>query len=1168
MFKKPTYEELEKMVKELKKEAEKRKQVQDELRESYQKLQTTFDAVQDNMNVVDLNFNLTDVNAPLIKRFGLSDKESLLGRKCFEVLKGRKDICPSCAVAETYRTKAPAYRTSTPEDEVSTGGRSFEIFAYPIMDHRGNICGAVEFARDITERKQVEETLRIERDNLHNIFESIENGIYIVNQEYDIQYVNQVLIKDFGPYEGIKCYKYFHDRDEVCPWCKNQDVWAGKTVRWEWYSFKNEKTYDLIDTPMTLPDGSIGKLEIFHDITDMKQAEEALKESEQKYRTLSEQFTDAIYITTRKGKLAYVNQSFLDLFGYTREEITDMKAQEMYVNPDDRPRFQQEIEKTGSVRDFEVKLHKKDGAEMDCLITATMRQADDRNILGYQGIIRNITEQKASLEMWRRYEFIVNTSKQFMTLINRDYTYEAVNEAYSLSHKKSRDEILGMKVADIWGEETFNTIIKPYIDKCLAGNEVHYQKWFELKDEELRFYDVSYYPYYGNQEDVTHAVVVTHDITEREQAGKALRESEEKYRTILESIEEGYYEVDIAGNFTFVNDSQCRILGYSRDEIIGMNNRKYMDEEGAKKVYQGFNRVFKTGIPSKVLDWELIRKDGTKRFVEISVSLIKDSEGNPTGFRGILRDVTERKLMEQNLQGERERFATLAENAPFGMSIINATGRYEYINHKFTEIFGYTLEDIPTGKLWFKVAYPDPEYRKEVISIWLNDLRGAKPGELRPREFKVSCNDGSQKDIYFRSVMLRNGNQIVTYEDITEKKLLEAQLLQAQKMEAIGTLAGGIAHNFNNLLMAIQGNTSLMLLDTTPDHPHYERLTNIEKSVQSGSKLTSQLLGYARGGRYEVKPISINRIITDTSATFSMTRKDITLHQDLEHNLSGVKADRGQIEQVVLNIYVNAAEAMVGGGELFITTRNIAHTDIKKKSYTIKPGNYILLTIRDTGIGMDKDTQAKVFDPFFTTKGLAKGTGLGLASVYGTVKAHGGYIDVESQKGQARPPRLSPAEWDDGGQGTTFFVYLPASQETIGEEVKIPGTIEKGEETILLVDDEEIILDVGEALLISLGYTVLIAQGGKEALEIVRTTLESSPPDLVILDMIMPSMGGGETYDKLKEIDPSIKVLLSSGYSINGQAKEILKRGCNGFIQKPFTLREVSKAIREVLGKG
>jgi two-component system cell cycle sensor histidine kinase/response regulator CckA len=343
-----------------------------------------------------------------------------------------------------------------------------------------------------------------------------------------------------------------------------------------------------------------------------------------------------------------------------------------------------------------------------------------------------------------------------------------------------------------------------------------------------------------------------------------------------------------------------------------------------------------------------------------------------------------------------------------------------------------------------------------------------------------------------------------------------------------------------------------MLLDTPSDHPHYERLTNIEKSVQSGSKLTSQLLGYARGGSYEVKPISINRIIQETSATFAMTRKDITLHHDLAHTLAGVKADRGQIEQVVLNIYVNAAEAMPHGGELCITTRNIPHTEITGKSYTIKPGNYILLTIRDTGIGMDTATQAKVFDPFFTTKGLARGTGLGLASVYGIIKAHGGYIDVASHK----------------GTGTTFCIYLPASQETISEEGSPPVTIETGNETILLVDDEEIILDVGEALLTSLGYTVLIAHGGKEAITTLRNSLPSSPPALVILDMIMPGMGGGETYDRMKELSPTIKVLLSSGYSIDGQAKEILKRGCNGFLQKPFTLGELSKAIREVVGKG
>ncbi|TET93039.1 MAG: PAS domain-containing sensor histidine kinase, partial [Desulfobacteraceae bacterium] len=630
-------------------------------------------------------------------------------------------------------------------------------------------------------------------------------------------------------------------------------------------------------------------------------------------------------------------------------------------------------------------------------------------------------------------------------------------------------------------------------------------------------------------------------------------------------------EVDIAGNFTFVNDSQCKIAGYPKNEIIGVNNRQYMDEENAKKVYQGFNRVYKTGIPSKILDWELIRKDGTKRFVEISVSLIKDSEGNPTGFRGILRDVTERKQAEEALKESEERFRILVEESPLGVSLIDKDGHYKYINPKFVEMFGYTLEDIPTGRVWFRKAYPDQKYRNKVISVWISNLNESKVGEHRPQTFTVTCKDGSEKIVQFRAVAMEVGDQFVICEDITEQQNLQAQLLQAQKMEAIGTLAGGIAHNFNNLLMSIQGNTSLMLLDTDSNHPHYQRLTNIEKLVQSGSKLTSQLLGYARGGRYEVKPISMNQIIKETSATFSMTKKDITIHQDLDKDLYGVKADLGQIEQVLLNIYVNAAEAMPGGGDLFLHTINVTHKDIKGKPYKVKPGEYILLTIRDTGIGMDKETKDKVFDPFFTTKGLAKGTGLGLASVYGIIKAHGGYIDVESKK----------------GQGTTFYIYLPATKaEGIAQRAESESGVEiiQGKETVLLVDDEEIIIDVGQELLKTLGYKVLIAEGGREALEIVSKAHRAKrkaeegkehyapgamppTPDIVILDMIMPVIGGGETYDRMKEINPNIKVLLSSGYSINGQATEILKRGCDGFIQKPFTMRELSKAIREVLWK-
>jgi len=382
-----------------------------------------------------------------------------------------------------------------------------------------------------------------------------------------------------------------------------------------------------------------------------------------------------------------------------------------------------------------------------------------------------------------------------------------------------------------------------------------------------------------------------------------------------------------------------------------------------------------------------------------------------------------------------------------------------------------------------------------------------------------------------------------------EKDRLQAQLQHAQRMESIGTLAGGMAHNFNNLLMGIQGNASLMLLETDSSHPNYERLESIEKSVQSGSKLTSQLLGYARKGTYEIKPISLNQLVKETSNTFDMTRKEIRVHRDLDKDLFGIKADQGQIEQVLLNLYVNAADAMPGAGDLFLKTMNVTDKDITGKPYEAKPGKYVLVSVTDTGVGMDKKTIERIFDPFFTAKGLAKGTGLGLASVYGIIKAHGGYIDVDSEK----------------AKGTTFSIYLPATEKEVREEKKFLGELLKGKGTVLLVDDEDMVLDAAEQMLRKLGYEVLLTEGGREALELYKKNQDRI--DMVLLDMVMPGMGGGEAYDRMKEINPKVKVLLSSGYSIDGQAEEILQRGCNAFIQKPFNLEQLSQRTREILDK-
>ncbi|MBN2124319.1 MAG: PAS domain S-box protein, partial [Deltaproteobacteria bacterium] len=463
----------------------------------------------------------------------------------------------------------------------------------------------------------------------------------------------------------------------------------------------------------------------------------------------------------------------------------------------------------------------------------------------------------------------------------------------------------------------------------------------------------------------------------------------------------------------------------------------------------------------------------------------------PSGERGaieLVRDISSRKAAEDALKREKERFRILVEKSPLGICLIRAEGRYAYVNPKFTETFGYTLEDVPRGREWFKKAFPDPAYRKEVVSCWVREHDGAAPGEPHPRTLKVTCKDGSKKVVHFRSVTLEGGDMLVISEDITEKKRLESMLVRAQRMEAAGTLAGGIAHDFNNLLMGIQGNTSLMLMEVPPSHPHYHRLENIEQHVKSGADLTKQLLGFARGGKYEVKPSSLNETLRQTLSMFGRTTKELSVHTAYEEEIWTVEIDRSQIKQVFLNILVNAWQAMPGGGDLYIETENVVLDDRYVTPYRVPAGRYAKASITDTGTGMDEATRQRIFDPFFTTKPMGRGTGLGLASAYGIVKNHGGIINVYSER----------------GRGSTFNVYLPASQGEVVEEKAEEEEILQGTETVLLVDDEEIILEVGEALLKSLGYEVVLSSDGKEALSTYAENQDRVA--LVILDMVMPDM--------------------------------------------------------------
>ena len=562
---------------------------------------------------------------------------------------------------------------------------------------------------------------------------------------------------------------------------------------------------------------------------------------------------------------------------------------------------------------------------------------------------------------------------------------------------------------------------------------------------------------------------------------------------------------------------------------------------------KGFADFIKTGwgnAVGKTIELEGLRKNGSVFPVELSISAIQMN--GEWWTVGIARDITDRKQAQEALFREKERFQILIEESPQGVALVGKDGVTKYLNPQFIEIFGYTIDELPTINEWFIRAYPDKDYRKDIIETWGKRING-DVNDLGPRIRTVRCKDGSDKVVQFRSVMLETEEWMILGEDITQTRQLESRLQHAQKMEAVGTLAGGIAHDFNNLLMGILGYSSLMLLDVDGGHPFHDKLNMIETQVKSGAELTRQLLGFARGGKYEVKPTDMNEILEKTSTMFGRTRKEITIHTKYHPDLWAVDVDRGQIEQVLLNFYLNAWQAMPGGGDLLIETRNVDRDDRHGEPLGLDHGRYVMFSITDTGVGMDENTRGRIFEPFFRTKDRGRGTGLGLASAYGIVEGHDGHIDVQSAK----------------GQGTAFSVYLPASEKEVERQRMTGETTIRGSETILVVDDEETIIEVSQQILESLGYRVMTAHGGEEAVDLYRKRMDDV--DLVILDMIMPDKSGRETYEVLKTINPHIKVILSSGYSLSGQAQEIISQGCQGFIQKPFSVTTLSQTIRDIL---
>ena len=635
---------------------------------------------------------------------------------------------------------------------------------------------------------------------------------------------------------------------------------------------------------------------------------------------------------------------------------------------------------------------------------------------------------------------------------------------------------------------------------------------------------------------------VVRDVRERKRTEAALREREDQLSSVFRVAPTGIGVV-VDRVFKEVNARICEMTGYTEAELVGRNARiLYPTDEDYEYVgREKYRQIRDQGTGTVETRWQT--KDD--RILDVLLSSTPmDLNDLSKGVTFTALDITDRKQTRDALRISHERFLTVMDSIDATIYVADMdTHEILFMNKNMIDSFGGDL----TGQLCWEAFRGSPGPCSHCTNDQLVDDLG------RPKDVCIWQGKNPLTGKWYinhdRAIQWTDGRlvrlQIAT--DITDLKRMEQQIQQTQKFEAIGTLAGGIAHDFNNLLMGIQGRASLLTVDRESSREDLDHLKAIETYIRSATDLTSQLLGLAKGGKYEVKPTEINDLVGESAKMFGRTKKEIRIHTRFQDPSPVVAVDRGQIEQVLLNLYINAWQAMADGGELYLTTQVVDLDEAFCRPYNIVPGRYAKVSVTDTGIGMDEDTRQRIFDPFFTTKQKGRGTGLGLASVYGIIHNHDGFIVVNSE----------------AGVGTTFNIHLPLTDKKALPEVSVKGDLIHGTETILLVDDEEMILDVGEGMLTKLGYDILVADSGEQALDLIKHN--GSDIHLVILDLIMPDLDGGKTFELIRKLRPHMPVILASGYAIDGQATEIMNKGCNGFIQKPYNIYDLSQKVREIL---
>ena len=1066
------------------------------------------------------------------------------------------------------------------EKELDIEARSTELFSEMSPEKmKGHLhelqVHQMQLKMQNEELRRIQGELEKTRDKYSHLYDFAPIGYFTVNQKGVIDEANLTIASMLGVERSAligQPFTRFVLRDDQNGFYKHRqrllETEAPQSCELRLVKKDGDAFYAHLECTVITKKGDDGKQirAAVGDVTERKRAEEALRESEEKYKFLAENMMDTIWIVGPDFQTTYVSPSIERVLGFTPEERKQQSILEV-APPDSLKKIRQTFME-------ELRRDKEDGADLDRSILIAVEyyrkdgstvwmenrvQAirDSKNaIVGMMGISRDITERRKAEVALRKsedkYRSLFENAPIGISIVDGEGKILDFNDAMLRLHGYSRkDRLVIGPTSEYYHNPEDREKVIAQLSKNGSVNEMEVK--FNRKDGAPYDAILSMLPIEIDGKSLWHAMI--QDITERKKSEKALRESEEKFKTLFEFAPDAYYLSDLKGYFIDGNKAAEELIGYKKEELIGKNflELNLLAPAQLPKAVELLQKHIE-GQTAGPHEFMLNRKGGSQVPVEIS-TLMTQMKGQSV-IIGIARDMTERKRTEEELKKSEEKYKLLAEHSADVIYKIDiATEQYAYISPSIERLLGYTVEE--GLSLSVKGSLTAESYIKqqaELIETLSNKRTTSAIFELEA----VHKNGYTLPvEVHVNLVFDEQGNPVEVLgvaRDITKRKQaeqeklrLEAQLLHAKKMEMIGILAGGIAHEFNNALMGIVGNVELLRMDLPEDQRIGNYLDSMKHSGHRMSRLTDQLLAYAKGGKYQPGNLELGSFVIETlSILRHKFNPALKLETAFPRDLSPIHADHTQMQTVLSAILTNADEAMEGEGTVKVTARNeVLDKGFAEKYPGLKPGPYVCLTIEDDGKGMDEETRNRIFEPFFTTN--VQGRGMGMAAVYGIVKNHDGWIYADSEL----------------GKGTVVQIHLPAVEVEVKKEEKPKIEPVKGTGTILVIENEDVVLEVTQAMLERLGYRVMAARTGKDAIHIAETF--DGDIDLALLDIKLPDMEGGKIYPFIMKSRPELKVIVFSGHAIDGPARQILDAGAQDFIQMPFPLAALSEKLKRVL---